>query len=162
MLFESPPDFGHGGADRLAQCMRIETVSTDDSASSSAQTSAPLATADRLDTAIRHVMTDKSIPGAIVGIWSPDGVYVRPFGVADTASDAPVQTDFHVRIGSLTKTFTVTAVLQLVDQGKLRLDDPIAKYVPGRRCHHLVPSGSDAERVGHLRRRGGIRRHIHR
>jgi len=109
--------------------------STDDSASSSAQTSAPLATADRLDAAIGQVMTDKSIPGAIVGIWGPDGVYVRPFGVADTASDAPMQTDFHVRIGSLTKTFTVTALLQLVDQGKLRLDDAIAKYVPG------VPSG---------------------
>jgi D-alanyl-D-alanine carboxypeptidase len=109
--------------------------STDDSASSSAQTSAPLATADRLDAAIGQVMTDKSIPGAIVGIWGPDGVYVRPFGVADTASHAPMQTDFYVRIGSLTKTFTVTALLQLVDQGKLRLDDPIAKYVPG------VPSG---------------------
>jgi D-alanyl-D-alanine carboxypeptidase len=46
-----------------------------------------------------------------------------------------MQTDLYSRIGSVTKTFTVTAVLQLVDQGKLKLDDSIAKYVPG------VPSG---------------------
>ena len=46
-----------------------------------------------------------------------------------------MQTDFYSRIGSVTKTFTVTAVLQLVDQGKLQLDDPISKYISG------VPSG---------------------
>ena len=80
-------------------------------------------------------MTDKSIPGAIVGVWGPDGDYVRPFGVADKTTQAPMQTDSYMRIGSLTKTFTITALLQLVDQGKLRLDDPIAKYVAG------VPSG---------------------
>ena len=108
---------------------------TDDPASSSAPISAALATASRLDAAIGQVMTDKSIPGAIVGIWAPDGDYVRAFGVADKRTQAPMQTDFYVRIGSLTKTFTVTALLQLADQGKLRLDDPIAKYVPG------VPSG---------------------
>jgi len=46
-----------------------------------------------------------------------------------------MKVDFYQRIGSVTKTFTVTAVLQLVDQGKLKLDDPIAKYVNG------VPKG---------------------
>ena len=46
-----------------------------------------------------------------------------------------MQTDSYSRIGSVTKTFTVTAMLQLVDQGKLKLDDPISKYIPG------VPSG---------------------
>lgn len=80
-------------------------------------------------------MADKSIPGAIVGVWGPDGDYVRPFGVADNTTQAPMQTDSYMRIGSLTKTFTITALLQLVDQGKLDLDDPIAKYIPG------VPSG---------------------
>jgi D-alanyl-D-alanine carboxypeptidase len=43
--------------------------------------------------------------------------------------------DEHTRIGSVTKTFTGTAVLQLVDQGRIRLDDPISAYVDG------VPSG---------------------
>jgi D-alanyl-D-alanine carboxypeptidase len=97
------------------------------------EATAPFAT--QLDAAIGQAMTDASIPGAIVGIWGPAGGYVRAFGVADKATHAPMQTDLYSRIGSVTKTFTVTAVLQLVDQGKLKLDDSIAKYVPG------VPSG---------------------
>ena len=66
----------------------------------------------------------------------PQGDYVRAVGVADKATGAPMQTDFFQRIGSLTKTFTVTGVLQLARDGLLSLDDPIDRYVPG------VPSGS--------------------
>src|SRR6478609_8848886 len=107
------------------------------SSASSAEASTPLAgaAASQLDTAVGQAMTEASIPGAIVGIWGPAGDYVRTFGVADTATHTPMQTDFYSRIGSLTKTFTVTAMLQLVDQGRLELDDPVSKYVAG------VPSG---------------------
>lgn len=66
----------------------------------------------------------------------PKGQYVRTFGVANTATRAPLRPDFYHRIGSVTKTFTVTAVLQLVDEGKVELDDPIAKYVD------KVPNGN--------------------
>jgi D-alanyl-D-alanine carboxypeptidase len=89
------------------------------------------ALAQRLDAAINQAMTTTGVPGAIVGIWGPDGDYVRAFGVADKSTRAPMKTDFYSRIGSVTKTFTVTAVLQLADEGKLGLDDPIAEYVPG-------------------------------
>lgn len=92
-------------------------------------------TAARLDEAIGRVIADAHVAGAIVGVWGPAGEYVRTFGVADKATGAPMRTDFYSRIGSVTKTFTVTAMLQLVDQGKLKLSDPIAKYIPG------VPSG---------------------
>ena len=61
--------------------------------------------------------------------------YVRAFGVADKATGAPIKTNMYMRIGSETKTFTVTALLQLVDQGKVGLDDPIGKYISG------VPNG---------------------
>jgi D-alanyl-D-alanine carboxypeptidase len=91
--------------------------------------------AHRLDGAITDAMNAAGVPGAIVGLWGPDGQYVKAFGVADRAAGDPMKIDMFHRIGSVTKTFTVTAVLQLVDQGKLRLDDPIAKYVDG------VPSG---------------------
>lgn len=95
------------------------------------------ALAQRLDTAIEDAMDATGVPGVIVGLWTPDGQYVRAFGVADTATGAPMRTDFQHRIGSVTKTFTVTAVLQLVDQGKLALDDTISAYVPG------VPRGEE-------------------
>jgi D-alanyl-D-alanine carboxypeptidase len=106
--------------------------------------------ADRLDSAIAEAMADASIPGAIVGIWGPDGDYVRAFGVADKATNAPMQTDFYTRIGSVTKTFTVTALLQLVDQGKVNLDDPISKYVSG------VPSGDQITLREIARMRSGL------
>jgi D-alanyl-D-alanine carboxypeptidase len=89
------------------------------------------ALAQRLDAAVTQAMTVTGVPGALVGIWGPDGDYVRAFGIADKATRAPMKTDFYSRIGSLTKTFTVTAILQLADQHKLDLDDSIAEFIDG-------------------------------
>ncbi|MER7764346.1 serine hydrolase domain-containing protein [Streptomyces sp. NPDC097619] len=92
--------------------------------------------AARLDAAVEKAMRESGAPGAIVGVWTPDrGEYVRAFGVADKATGEKMETGVYSRIGSETKTFTVTAVLQLVDQGKVGLDDPIGTYVDG------VPNG---------------------
>ncbi|CAH0142619.1 serine hydrolase domain-containing protein [Rhodococcoides fascians] len=85
----------------------------------------------RLDAVIDSAVKKAGLPGALVGIWGPGGSYVGARGVADTATKAPMEPGFYSRIGSVTKTFTVTALLQLVDQGKIGLDDPIAKYVGG-------------------------------
>jgi D-alanyl-D-alanine carboxypeptidase len=85
----------------------------------------------QLDSIIDAAVNSTGIPGAMVGIWGPDGNYVKVAGVADTATKAPMETDFYHRIGSVTKTFTVTALLQLVDEGKIGLDDPISQYVDG-------------------------------
>ncbi|RVW06049.1 serine hydrolase domain-containing protein [Rhodococcus spongiicola] len=118
--------------------------STDGSATSTEAQSSPdtgtqldSAMVDRIDAAIENTMTMASIPGAIVGVWGPDGNYVKALGVADKTSRFPMETDFYSRIGSVTKTFTVTGVLQLVDEGLVSLDDPISMYVEG------VPSGDE-------------------
>ncbi|MFF2850290.1 serine hydrolase domain-containing protein [Streptomyces sp. NPDC058001] len=99
----------------------------------------PQLTADvsaRLDAAIQRVMREADVPGVTVGLWAPGkGSYVRSFGVADKATGAPMEPNLNMRIGSETKTFTVTALLRLVDEGKVGLDDPIGKYVSG------VPGG---------------------
>ena len=140
----------------LAGCSSTVPVTPAESVTSSTQVGAVLdaPTATRLDDAIGRAMMEASIPGAIVGIWGPAGDYVRTFGVADTAIHTPMQTDFYSRIGSLTKTFTVTAMLQLVDQGKLELDDPDLEIRCGRavgRPDHPARAGRDAKRTGHLR-----------
>ncbi|MFE1444027.1 serine hydrolase domain-containing protein [Streptomyces sp. NPDC058739] len=84
----------------------------------------------RLDKAIEDVRRQAGIPGIVAGLWMPGkGSYVRATGVADTVTRAPMTTDVFVRIGSETKTFTVTALLKLVDQGRIGLDDPISDYV---------------------------------
>jgi len=90
----------------------------------------------RLDKAIADVRKQAAIPGVAVGLWMPGkGCYVRATGVADKVTRQPMSTDFYSRIGSETKTFTVTALLQLVDERRIGLDDPISRYV------HGVPNG---------------------
>ncbi|WP_405498053.1 serine hydrolase domain-containing protein [Streptomyces sp. NBC_00096] len=94
------------------------------------------AMARKLDAAIRKVMTDAKVPGVQVALSAPGkGEYVRAFGVADKATRAPMTDNLNMRIGSETKTFTVTALLKLVDEHKIGLDDPIGKYIDG------VPNG---------------------
>lgn len=107
------------------------TACSDDSPPAEAGTQLDSGVAERLDEAIGGVLAEASLPGAIVGVWGPEGNYVKAFGVADKATGAPMETDFYSRIGSLTKTFTVTALLQLVDEGKVGLDDPISEYIDG-------------------------------
>jgi D-alanyl-D-alanine carboxypeptidase len=89
-----------------------------------------------LDDAINAKFAELGIPGAIVGVSIPGTLdYVRALGVSDSETNTPMTVDDHTRIGSVTKTFTGTAVLQLVDQGRIRLSDPISRYVDG------VPGG---------------------
>ncbi|MFE0192025.1 serine hydrolase domain-containing protein [Streptomyces sp. NPDC059008] len=91
----------------------------------------------QLDTVVQRIMREAKIPGVTVGLWTPDGNYVRSFGLANPSNGQAMAPDLHMRIGSVTKTFTVTALLQLVDRHKVNLDDPIGKYVEG------VPNGSN-------------------
>jgi D-alanyl-D-alanine carboxypeptidase len=86
---------------------------------------------DNLQKTLKEQMAKYNVPGAIVGIWLPDqGSWVIGSGKGDKSTGAAPKTTDRVRIGSLTKTFTATAVLQLVDQGKLTLDDKLSKYEP--------------------------------
>ncbi len=91
--------------------------------------------AARIEAAVRAVLRRERVPGAIVGVWQPgEEPLVKGFGVRRIGG-APMTPDLHLRIGSETKTFTGTAILQLVDEGKVGLDDPVGDYVKG------VPSG---------------------
>lgn len=90
----------------------------------------------RLDKAIDSTRRQAGVPGVIVGLFIPGkGEYVRSFGVADKSSGAAMTDGLRMRIGSETKTFTATALLRLVDAGKVGLDDPVSEYVEG------VPGG---------------------
>ncbi|WP_329572625.1 serine hydrolase domain-containing protein [Streptomyces sp. NBC_01361] len=89
-----------------------------------------------LDAAVQKVMREANVPGVTFGVWTSDkGEYVKSFGVADKSTGQKMSPDLHMRIGSETKTFTVTSILKLVDEKKVGLDDPIGKYIDG------VPNG---------------------
>jgi D-alanyl-D-alanine carboxypeptidase len=69
------------------------------------------------------------VPGVAIGIWAPGkGTYVKGFGVSDLTTGEPMSVNDKFRVGSNTKTFVVTVILQLVDEGKLTLDDNLARF----------------------------------
>jgi D-alanyl-D-alanine carboxypeptidase len=71
----------------------------------------------------------KPIPGAVVGVWVPGkGEFVKGFGYGNLSPRVPMTLADHFRIGSNTKTFVATVLLQLVDEKKLTLDDTIAHF----------------------------------
>jgi D-alanyl-D-alanine carboxypeptidase len=92
------------------------------------------ATTATLSSIVEKGMTAAHIPGMAVGIWIPGrGTYVRQFGTDNITTGSPFRVDDHIRIASITKTFTATAILQLVDQGRLKLSDHLSSFVKGIR-----------------------------
>ena len=64
-----------------------------------------------------------------------DTLVMKGYGMADLENDLPATAQTVYRIGSVTKQFTSVAIMQLVEQGKLSLDDDVTKYVPGAPTH---------------------------
>jgi CubicO group peptidase (beta-lactamase class C family) len=75
-------------------------------------------------------MAKYAIPGVGLGVWYRGREYVRGFGVTNVDQPAPVTADTVFRIGSTTKTFTGTAVMRLVERGRISLDRPVRAYLP--------------------------------
>ncbi len=85
---------------------------------------------------IPKVMQANAIPGVVVLIKSPSrGNWSHTFGTATIGKQVPMSLRDAFRIGSNTKTMTSTVILQLVQEHKLKLNDPISKFVSG------VPNG---------------------
>jgi len=84
-----------------------------------------------LQRALEAQMEKYKIPGAIAGLWFPGiGDWVGTAGIGNPITGEIPHPDDKVRIGSITKSFTATVVLQLVDEGKLSLDDFLGKWEP--------------------------------
>jgi D-alanyl-D-alanine carboxypeptidase len=98
---------------------------------SSASASASFSPKQRhaLRRAIAHEMMHARPSGLVVGLWLPGkGRFVTARGVADRRTGRPLRTADVFRVGTMTETFTSTLVLQLVQQHRLRLDDPVDRY----------------------------------
>lgn len=73
----------------------------------------------------------RDLPGIVVGVVSDqDLVWAQGFGLADRAEGRPMDLETRFRMASHSKLFTATAIMQLREQGKLRLDDPVKDYLP--------------------------------
>jgi CubicO group peptidase (beta-lactamase class C family) len=91
---------------------------------------ATIASADQIDDFIKTEMARQNVPGLTLAIVK-DGKVVRTgaYGKADLELDVPTNEDNVFEIGSTTKQFTAVLVLQMMEEGKLSLDDPISKYI---------------------------------
>jgi CubicO group peptidase (beta-lactamase class C family) len=80
---------------------------------------------------VKEQMDFNGYPGLSVGIvYDQQLIYAKGFGLCDRENKVPASPTTIYRIASITKTFTATALLILRDEGKLRLDDPVQKYLP--------------------------------
>ena len=109
----------------------------------------PLDRAGMRDTVAR-LAKDMLVPGAVVLLSTPNGEFRQTYGVTSYRGSTPTNFDQYLRIGSNTKTCTGTVILQMVQEGKLRLDDPVAKYRPD------VPHGANITVEQLLTMRSGL------
>ncbi|MEZ0324278.1 MAG: serine hydrolase domain-containing protein, partial [Fimbriimonas sp.] len=98
----------------------------------------------QIDRAVDKVMADNNIPGAVIDLNFPGrGTYRAAKGVTDRATGEPMSLDNHFRVGSNTKAFTGTVILQLVDEGLITLDQKVGTILDG------VPNGDNIS-IRHL------------
>lgn len=96
-----------------------------------------------IDAYVRSQMSDAHLPGVAIGIvHGAEVVHVEGFGQADRHSSA-VTADTPFIIGSLSKSFTALAVMQLAEAGTVNLDAPAQKYVPDFR----LKDGADSSQI---------------
>ncbi|MBC7876818.1 MAG: beta-lactamase family protein [Anaerolineales bacterium] len=83
----------------------------------------------KLSNKIVSEMKRLHIPGVSVGIWHKGREYSAGFGVTNIEHPLPVTADTLFQVGSISKTFTGTLLMQLAEQGKINLDAPVRKYI---------------------------------
>ena len=84
-----------------------------------------------IDKVLADAVARGDVPGVVAMVTDRRGIlYQGAFGVADAGSGRPMTVDTMFRIASMTKPVTSLAVMQLVEQGRLSLDDPAEKYLP--------------------------------
>ena len=84
-----------------------------------------------IDDTLRTGLERRKIPAVTAMVATPDKIFYQgAFGVRDSASGTPVKLDSIFAIASMTKAVTSVAAMQLVDQGKVKLDEPVSRHIP--------------------------------
>jgi len=95
----------------------------------------------KIDALVQEAMEQYRIPGLAVGFVHRDHtVYVQGYGIADEGK-RPVSTATPFMLGSISKSFTALAIMQLVEQGRLKLDDPVRQHLPELRWEEFEAGG---------------------
>lgn len=103
-----------------------------------------------LQSTVEAAAKDLMLPGVVVLLRTPKGEQTVTYGTTELHGGPAVSLDDHVRVGSNTKTWTGTAILQQVQEGKIALSDPVSKYRPD------VPGGDGITIEQLLNMRSGL------
>jgi len=98
-----------------------------------------------------HALIAAGVPGAVLVVRDGDEQLRLSAGTSDVATGTPMRVENRFKIGSITKTLVATVVLELVRDGKLRLGDTVAQWLPG-----LVPNGAHITVKQLLRHQSGL------
>ncbi|MEJ7838825.1 MAG: serine hydrolase domain-containing protein [Thermomicrobiales bacterium] len=85
---------------------------------------------DALVTLIETWMEELAIPGAAIGVASGDQQQSVGFGIGSIDDPSPVTHETRFQIGSISKTVTSTAIMRLIEDGLVDLDDPVQRFIP--------------------------------
>jgi CubicO group peptidase (beta-lactamase class C family) len=100
----------------------------------------------RIGEALRREVAEARIPGAVVGIMRAGKLaHFEAVGHRDPAGKEPLGTDAIFSIASMTKPMTSTAIMMLVEEGRVLLADPVSKYLPPLAALKVAQDGGRAE-----------------
>ena len=108
----------------------VEQAATSESPSTSQMANVDRLPVDALRTLVEQLPASLGVEGAVVGVTKGDQLWLGAAGIDDTATDAPMTTDRRFRAASITKLYVDAAVLSLVDEGALSLEDRLAEWFP--------------------------------
>ena len=116
----------------------------------SAQSALKPVNQSELEATLAKLAGEMNVPGAVMLLRTPEGEFTATYGKRGLDDPTPVTVKDHIRVGSNTKTWTGTAILQMVQEGKIALDDPVSKYRPD------VPNGENITIEQLLNMRSGL------
>jgi D-alanyl-D-alanine carboxypeptidase len=140
----------------LVSCSSSAEPTSSSSATTIATTSAPkpsaLKTIDpkAFQATVERLAKELMVPGALVLLRTPQGDFTASVGTTALGAQTPPAAGTHFRIASNTKTMTAALIVLLVQDGKLKLTDPVAAYVPD------VPNGEHITIAELLKMRSGL------
>ncbi len=115
----------------VAKSLAVMLISLSAGALSAQATSPSAAELAEMDRRIQAEMAERNIPGALIGVASRGRlVHTQSYGLANVEVRVPVSDSTVFEIGSISKQFVAAAVMLLVEDGRLGLDDPIHDFLP--------------------------------
>jgi methyl acetate hydrolase len=109
-----------------------------------------------IDTLLQRAIEQGTVPGVVAIVASKNQIlYHNALGLQDVANKKPMQKDSIFRIASMTKPVTSAAIMLLIEQGKLKLDDPVSKYLPEFAGREVVATFNAADGTHTTRKAAG-------